>query len=84
MKVKVKYKTKKIKYNNEKQGFGGAAPNKVESYAKGVVSEHKVQMNHAIGMDITLLVLQGRGGWKYIHSSRCQTTHPSVHMDDFL
>ena len=52
--MKVKYKTKKIKYNNEKQGFGGAAPNKVESYAKGVVSEHKVQMNHAIGMDITL------------------------------
>ena len=52
--MKVKYKTKKIKYNNEKQGFGGAAPNKVESYAEGVVSEHEVQMNHAVGMDITL------------------------------
>ena len=52
--MKVKYKTKKIKYNNEKQGFGGTAPNKVESYAVGVVSEHEVQMNHAIGMDITL------------------------------
>ena len=37
-----------------KQGFGGAAPNKVESYAKGMVSEHEVQVNHAIGMDITL------------------------------
>ena len=53
--MKVKYKTKKIKDNNEKQGFGGTAPNKVESYAEGVVSEHKVWMNHAIGMDITLL-----------------------------
>ena len=55
--MKVKYKTKKIKYNNEKQGFGGAAPNKVESYAEGVVSEHKVWMNHAVGMDITLSYL---------------------------
>ena len=52
--MKVKYKTKKIKYNNEKQRFGGAAPNKVESYAEGVVSEHKVRINHAVGMDITL------------------------------
>ena len=41
-KAKVECKTKKIKYNNEKQGFGGTAPNKVESYAEGVVSEHKV------------------------------------------
>ena len=40
--MKVKCKMKKIKYNNKKQGFGGAAPNKVESYAKGVVSEHEV------------------------------------------
>ena len=58
--AKVECKTKKIKYNNEKQGFGGAAPNKVESYAEGVVSEHEVQMNHAIGMDITLFL------WKAI------------------
>ena len=40
--AKVECKSKEIKYNNEKQGFGGAAPNKVESYVKGVVSEHEV------------------------------------------
>ena len=56
--MKVKYKTKKIKYNNEKQRFGGTAPNKVESYAKGVVSKHKVRMNNAIGIDITLSLIQ--------------------------
>ena len=55
--MKVKCKTRKIEYNNEKQGFGGTAPNTVESYAEGVVSEHKVQMNHVIGMDITLYTL---------------------------
>ena len=58
--MKVKCKTKKIEYNNKKQGFGGAAPNKVESYAEGVVSEHEVWMNHAVGMDITLFVI-----WKW-------------------
>ena len=42
--IKVKCEIKKINYNNEKQGFGGTAPNKVESYAKGMVSEHEVQM----------------------------------------
>ena len=55
--MKVKCKIRKIEYNNEKQGFEGTAPNKVESYAEGVVSEHEVQRNHAIGMDITLSYL---------------------------
>ena len=41
-------------YNNKKQGFGDTAPNKVKSYAKGMVSKHEVQAIHAIGMDITL------------------------------
>ena len=31
-----------------------------------------------------LSVLQEKGGWKYVHASRCQTIHPSVHTDDFL
>ena len=36
-----KGKTKKIKYNNKRQGFRGT-PNKVESYAAGIMSKHKV------------------------------------------
>ena len=47
-----------------KQGFGGIAPNKVESYAEGMVSEHKVQVNHAIGMDITLPLIQVKMVWE--------------------
>ena len=44
-----------MRYNNKKkQGFGGAAPNKVKSYVEGMVSKHKVQVIHAIGMDLTL------------------------------
>ena len=38
----VKGKTKKIKYNNKTWGFKGTAPNKVESYAAGIMSKHKV------------------------------------------
>ena len=40
-KKKVKGKIKKIKYNN-KRHFKGTAPNKVESYAAGIMSKHKV------------------------------------------
>ena len=36
----------------------------MESYAEGMVSEHKVQVNHAIGMDITLPLIQVKMVWE--------------------